>query len=191
MTIQDLKNKVSSAGGLQRSNRYYIEINGPVAPFDTITDASSTPTQYIAETVLFPNITMTLQADGLAGPGLGRQVPRGKFYKDGLLITFPVFQNWNLVKGLENWLEKMYYQVGGDGTWVTEYYNSNNLNTCQLKVISLDMKGNKTATYVFKEAYPIEIAPLQFSALETNNYLKIMVRFYFRDYNFNVTPPQS
>ena len=183
MTIQDLKDKVTASGGLQRSNRFYVEIVGPVAPFTTQNN-QSTPTQYIAETVLFPDISITTQADGLAGPGLGRTVPRGLAFKDGLLITFPVFQNWNLVKGFDNWLKKMYYRAGGpdDGTWVTEYYNEIGTPSHYVKVIALDMNGNPAATYTFNEAFPVEIAPLQFSAMDNNQYLKVMVRFAFRRY---------
>lgn len=188
MAIQDLKSKITAAGGLQRSNRFYVEIIGPVAPFNLPTDTGTTPTQYIAETVILPDVSMTTQADALTGPGLGRTVPRGIFYKEGILLTFPVFQNWSLVTGLENWLRRMYYPVGGNGTWVTQYYDALESSNYKLIVSALDLNGNVRAKYTFKEAYPIEIAPIQFSSMQPNEYLKITTRFIFRSYDYETIP---
>lgn len=184
MSITSLKNKITAAGGLQRSNRFYVKIDGPVAPFNVEPNDNETPTQYIAETVLLPVVTMTTQSDGLAGPGLGRTVPRGLFYKDGILMTFPVFGNWELVKGLDNWLRYMYGQPTSSNVWVTQYYKSSDIAPVfgQVQVTALDLTGTTKAIYTFNEAYPIEIAPIQFSSLESNKTLSIQVRFLFREY---------
>lgn len=188
MSIASLKDKISAAGGLQRNNRFYVKINGPVAPFINENTTDGTPTQYIAESILFPSVTMTTQADGLAGPGLGRTSPRGLYYKDGLLITFPVFGNWQLVEGIETWIKSLYYQNPSlPKVWITEYYDTpENLNqsilNSSLNVNVLDLNGDTKAVYNFTEVFPVEIVPLQFSTLATNEYLKLTVRFAFRNY---------
>jgi hypothetical protein len=51
----------------------------------------------------------------------------------------------------------------------------------------LDLNGKVTATYRFYEIFPVEIAPIQFSSLNTNEYLKITVRFAFRKYELTLT----
>ncbi len=190
MSISELKTKITAAGGLQRNNRFYVSINGPVTPF--LSGASptgdGTPTQYIAESVFFPNVSVTTQADGLAGPSLGRTSPRGIFYKDGLLITFPVFGNWELVNGIETWMKSLFYQLSSTpNVWVTEYYDTpevleRSIKNSSLAVNVLDLNGDTKAIYNFTEVFPVEISPLQFSTMAVNEYLKMTVRFAFRNY---------
>ena len=194
MSIASLKDKISAAGGLQRNNRFYVSFNGPVDPFIQRPGQSEddTPTQYIAETVLFPSVTMTTQADGLAGPGLGRTSPRGLYYKDGLLMTFPVFGNWQLVEGIETWIKSLYYQNSGSPqVWITEYYDtpqnfSQSIKNSSLAVNVLDLNGDVKAIYNFTEVFPVEIVPLQLSTMTTNEYLKLTVRFAFRNYTLEI-----
>ena len=166
MSISALKTKITNAGGLQRNNRYYVKINGP-SPFNVEGDVAQSTANYTAANVLFPDVSMTTQADGLAGPGLGRTLPRGIFYKEGVMITFPVFGNWKLVEGIEEWMKKLFYKNesgNGPNVWVTEFYDSAEISKYSLEVNALDLNGNVAATYTFKEVYPIEIAPLQFSS---------------------------
>lgn len=190
MSISELKTKITAAGGLQRNNRFYVSINGPVAPFLSGANPTGdgTPAQYIAESIIFPNVTITTQADGLAGPSLGRTSPRGLFYKEGLLITFPVFGNWELVNGIETWMKSLYYQLSSSpNVWVTEYYDTPetldlSIKNSSLAVNVLDLNGETKAIYKFTEVFPVEIAPLQFSTMAVNEYLKMTVRFAFRNY---------
>jgi len=196
MSIASLKDKISAAGGLQRNNRFYVSFNGPVAPFadenGSELSTDRTPKNYIAETVLFPSVTMTTQADGLAGPGLGRTSPRGLYYKDGLLMTFPVFGNWKLVEGIETWIKSLYYQNSGSPqVWITEYYDTpqnftQSIKNSSLAVNVLDLNGDVKAVYNFTEVFPVEIVPLQLSTMTTNEYLKLTVRFAFRNYTLEI-----
>lgn len=188
-SISALKEKITASGGLQRANRFLIKFAGDSIPgfFTASPGADGTPKTYIAETVLLPDIVMNTQADGLAGPGLGRSQPRGISYKDGVLVTFPVFGDYKLPQAFDSWMKNLYYQNPGSGAkaWVTEYY-SNSVKTNEMTLDVLDLNGIATATYRFYEIFPVEIAPIQLSSLNTNEYLKIMVRFAFRKYELTL-----
>jgi hypothetical protein len=189
ISISALKEKITASGGLQRANRFLIKFAGDGVPgfFTASPGADGTPKTYIAETVLLPYIVMNTQADGLAGPGLGRSQPRGISYKDGVLVTFPVFGDYRLPQAFDNWMKNLYYQNPSTGAkvWVTEYY-SNSVKTNEMTLDVLDLNGIATATYRFYEIFPVEIAPIQFSSLNTNEYLKITVRFAFRNYDLTL-----
>lgn len=185
ISIKGLKDKVAEAGGLQRTNRFLVTINNQKFISELGNNASN---QYMAETVLFPDIAVTTQADGLAGPGLGRTSPRGLSYTDGLMITFPIFGNLNFLNVMNKWIKSFYgirtggYALSGQ-TWVTEYYDSSVLGS-SITVDLLDLNGTQSGRYVFTETFPVELAPMQLSTMSNNEYLKLTVRFAFRNYTF-------
>jgi len=185
ISIKGLKDKVAEAGGLQRTNRFLVTINNQKFISELGNNASN---QYMAETVLFPDIAVTTQADGLAGPGLGRTSPRGLSYTDGLMITFPIFGNLNFLNVMNKWIKSFYairaggYALSGQ-TWVTDYYDSSVLGS-SITVDLLDLNGTQSGRYVFTETFPVELAPMQLSTMSNNEYLKLTVRFAFRNYTF-------
>lgn len=190
-SISALKEKITASGGLQRANRFLIKFNGDSLPslFNASPGGDGAPNTYIAETVLLPDIVMNTQADGLAGPGLGRSQPRGISYKDGVLVTFPVFGDYKLPQAFDTWMKNLYSEnetTQGAQTWITGYYDSV-VKSNQMTLDVLDLNGKAIATYRFYEIFPVEIAPIQFSSLNTNEYLKITVRFAFRKYELTLT----
>ncbi len=195
-SISSLKEKITSSGGLQRANRFLVTFtnNNLSSIPNFFTEGignDGAPNSYIAETVLLPDVVMNTQADALSGPGLGRSQPRGLSYKDGVLITFPIFGDYKLPQAFDNWMKELYRENfdAGARTWITYYYDDViKHNEMQLKV--LDLNGKITATYTFYEIFPVEIAPIQFSSLANNEYLKITVRFAFRKYNLNLSADQ-
>lgn len=196
-SISALKEKITFSGGLQRANRFLVtftENNLSSIPkfFTETTSNDGTPKSYVAETVLLPDVVMNTQADSLSGPGLGRSQPRGLSYKDGVLITFPVFGDYELPKAFDNWMKELYSENFGAGaqTWITYYYDDVIKNN-QMQVKVIDLNGKIIATYTFYEIFPVEIAPIQFSSLANNEYLKITVRFAFRKYELDLTEPSN
>jgi len=184
ISISALKNKITASGGLQRSNRFLVTINNGNY-FNLQNDSfDGSPLKYVAENVLFPNISMTTQADGLAGPGLGRTVVRGLAYRDGVTITFPVFGDLVFLEKMNSWMKSLYEQnTVVPKVWVTEYHTAYATNST-LTIDLLDLNGNKKGTYGFTEVFPVEIAPIQLNSTTTNEYLKVIVRFAFREYTF-------
>jgi hypothetical protein len=186
LSISNLKNKITSSGGLQRSNRFLVTIRNN-SYFDLPNDnVDSTPRKYIAENVLFPNISMTTQADGLAGPGLGRTVVRGLSYKEGVIITFPVFGDLIFLEKINSWMKSLYRQnTTTPLVWISEYHTRYATGS-ELVINLLDLNGNERGTYTFNEVYPVEISPIQLTSNTNNEYLKVIVRFAFRDYTFSL-----
>jgi hypothetical protein len=186
LSISNLKNKITSSGGLQRSNRFLVTIRNN-SYFDLPNDSvDSTPRKYIAENVLFPNISMTTQADGLAGPGLGRTVVRGLSYKEGVIITFPVFGDLIFLEKINSWMKSLYRQnTAQPFVWISEYHTKYATGS-ELVINLLDLNGNERGTYTFNEVYPVEISPIQLTSNTNNEYLKVIVRFAFRDYTFSL-----
>lgn len=192
ISISALKEKITASGGLQRANRFLIKFNGLSGDWGAILNAPASgdgaPNTYIAETVLLPDIVLNTQADALSGPGLGRSQPRGLSYKDGVLITFPVFGNYKLPQAFDKWMKNLYNEnTTGEGakTWITGFYDST-VKSNQMTLDVLDLNGKAIATYKFYEIFPVEISPIQFSSLNTNEYLKITVRFAFRKYELTL-----
>ena len=189
ISISALKDKITASGGLQRANRFLIKFNGDSVPvfFRNTSGSDGAPNTYIAETVLLPDIVMNTQADGLAGPGLGRSQPRGISYKDGVMVTFPVFGDYKLPQAFDNWMKNIYSENPGSGakTWITYFYDDV-VKKNEMTLDVLDLNGKAIATYRFYEIFPVEIAPIQFSSLNTNEYLKITVRFAFRKYELTL-----
>ena len=189
-SISAFKSKVVNAGGFQRNNRFYVRLIVPpnlISLLPETTDADGAPTAYIAETVILPSIIMTTQSDSLSGPGVGRTSPRGVTYKDGIMVTFPVFGNWKIVNAMNQWVRNLYYPLEGTNGWVTNYYNGGNdddIPGCELEVTALDINGVPSYRYNFTEVFPVELFPLQFSSLASNEILKFTVRFAFRSYSF-------
>lgn len=191
-SISSLKSKVVAAGGFQRNNRFTVSFtNVPNNPSLTVlTQTTSDQTSvFLAESVLLPNITVLTQADSLSGPGLGRTSPRSITYRDGVVITFPVLGDWELPKALNEWVRVMFPQATTQPFgWITPYYAGNgnttnlNIDQCSMQIKALDLNGNISATYTFKEVFPVEIFPLQFAAPASNEILKITARFAFRTY---------
>lgn len=186
ISISALKNKITASGGLQRSNRFLVTIKNDEYFGMQNDSVDGSPLKYVAENVLLPNISMTTQADGLAGPGLGRTVVRGLSYRDGVMITFPVFGDLEFLDKINSWMKSLYYQnTQTPFVWVSEYHTTYATNST-LTIDLLDLNGNKSGTYNFTEVFPVEISPLQLNSTTTNEYLKLIVRFAFREYTFTL-----
>lgn len=188
-SIQNIKNKVAAAGGLQRENRFLVTIESAywtrvATPNPNIDDTvNGGKKSYIADSVILPNITMTTQADGLAGPGLGRTMPKGLSYRNGVMVTFPIFGDLIFLNGINAWMKSMYYENNTvPKVWVTNYYENQRENKLYIEL--LDLNGNISGIYTFKEVFPVEIAPIELSAQKMNSYASVMVRFAFREYSF-------
>jgi hypothetical protein len=98
-----------------------------------------------------------------------------------------------LLHAMNTWCRLLYGPMSGDNDnpWTVSYYGFGGLNipATSLDVTALDLNGKATYAYTFYEVFPVEVFPLQFSSLNTNGILKLMVRFAFRTYNFTI--PQS
>lgn len=190
MSISALKNKITNAGGFQRENRFLVTINSDSFVIGNDNDnVNGGKKSYLARDVLFPNVSLITQADGLAGPGAGRTVPRALSYRGGIMITFPVFGDLAFVQGINDWMKKYLY-IRGTNFWYTEFYdNSVKGANSTMTVDLLTVNGDIAGTYSFEEVFPVEISPIELSAIKTNTFMTLTVRFAFREYTFERTVP--
>jgi hypothetical protein len=98
------------------------------------------------------------------------------------------FGNLKFLNVMNRWIKSFYairngaYALSGQ-TWVTDYYD-NTVKGSKITVDLLDLNGIAQGRYEFTEVFPVELAPMQLSTMSNNEYLKLTVRFAFRDYTF-------
>jgi hypothetical protein len=178
-SITDIKNLIDSAGGIQRSNRFNVILNTPDG-INTIP----------ALKVAFGGRQLDTIADKLPGPGFGRNIPFTQNYSNygsnssNLLITFPIEQNWNTYKLLENWMKVIVNDgsIPGSGygvsfarpydDWIREGF---------VRVECLDMNGTIKSTFIFREAFPIKLQPIELRA-DIGDFASFEVFYSFRNY---------
>jgi hypothetical protein len=179
-SIDHIKTLIDQAGGLQRSNRYNVVFYSPAS------DANNT---IPAQKILFGGREIVAVSDKLPGPDIGRMIPAGIGYgKDdaSLLITFPVEQNWNTYKIIENWMNTLVNDGSNPDffygpTFARPYDEWARFGTVWIEC--LDMNGDIKSTFIFREAYPIKIQPITMQADISNQFLTFDVLFNFRTYS--------
>jgi len=178
-SINDLKNLVDAAGGIQRLNRFNVILNTP--------DGTNT---IPAVKVMFGGRQLDTIADKLPGPGYGRNIPFTQNYSSygsnssNLVIRFPIEQNWNTYKRLENYMRVIVEDGSIPGSnygvsfarpyddWVRDGF---------VKVECLNMNGSIKAAFIFREAFPIKLQPIELSA-DSGEFATFDVFYNFRNY---------
>lgn len=182
-SISYIKNKVETYG-LQRTNRFEVSItrNG-----DTVAD--SIPI-FGAQ---FPNKSVGVIGDYTTGPNIGRNVPVNfDFDKtSSLLLTMAIDAKWSNYNAINNWVESIFNdgsKLNGSGTGFSNnrytYVNNYTDILGQVILATLNLQDKISSTFIFSEAYPIGIFPLQFGEAEKNAVMFATVEFNFRTYTF-------
>lgn len=176
-SISYIKQIINQAGGVQRINRFNVTV-------DTPNGINTIP----AYKVTFGGRQIDTITDFMSGPGNGRNIPINQNYGPGkeanLLITFPIEQDWNTYKKMENWMNTLV----NDGS-LPQYYGPsfarpyNSYARPGLVVVEcLNMNGATKATFTFSEAYPVKIYPIEMNAEITDKFLTFDIGFLFRNY---------
>ncbi len=178
-SINDLKNLIDSAGGVQRLNRFNVVLNTP--------DGTNT---IPAIRVQFGGRQLDTLADKLPGPGYGRNVPFTQNYSSygsnssNLVIRFPIEQNWKTYKLLERWMNT----IVQDGSIPGPNYGvsfarpyDDWIRAGFVRVECLNMNGVVKTSFIFREAFPIKMQPIELSA-EDGNFATFDVFYNFRNY---------
>jgi len=182
-SINYIKNKVETYG-LQRSNRFEVSItrNGQEV-------ANSIP----MFSVQFPNKSVGVIGDFTTGPNIGRNVPINFDYDktSSLLMTMAIDAKWTNYKAINDWVEDIVNdgsKLNGSGTGFAgnryTYVNDYTSILGQVIVATLNLQDKISSTFIFSEAYPIGIFPLQFGETEKNAVMFATVEFNFRTYTF-------
>jgi hypothetical protein len=181
-SITYIKDFFDRHNGLQRSNRFTVSfINLP----QSLQPPDNTEINPISVTIGARAIDGV--ADGLAGYGAGRTVPRSQKFPQGLMMSFPITTDHFITSFFDRWFNSLYsggrqrgnlsqaFQVG--------FYDELVANT-QMKVSLLDLNGDPTYTFTFFEIYPVETLPIELSMLKQNEYSVYSVLMLFRDFTF-------
>lgn len=174
-----IKQVINNHGGLQRTNRFMVEIFPPAAV--------KLPKQDIpCQDVIFPERALNVVADTLSGPTLGRAVPKGLSYANGLGLVFPTFNDWAVEDFFQSWHDYIFGQ-DRNGNWITQYYDIA-VKPTFIKVRTYDVSGNETCVHTFKEITPISIVPnSQFSMRASDRPLNS--NFYIMNfYDWSIKP---
>jgi hypothetical protein len=162
-SIDILKNFLNTRGGIQRSNRYKVQINRPA--LQGIAGASNI-TVYPSEISFGARATNYIY-DGLQGYNYGRAVPNSTKYVGGIVMTFLVTGDLYILNYFNDWFDAMYQK--NNNTFFVPWY-TDTVQPANLQLTYLDLNGNPANTpnnqsiWTFNEVYPVESIPLQLTA---------------------------
>lgn len=181
-SIIGIKDFFNRHKGLQRTNRFslsFINLPPGLLPLanQDVNPLSVTIGARAIDTV----------ADGLAGYGIGRVIPRSQKFPQGVLLTFAVTNDNFIPLFFDSWFNTIYSggRQRGDlsGAFELGFYDTLVANT-SMKISLLDPNGNPNTTYTFFEIFPLECLPLELSMFKANEYLTYTVLMNFRDFTY-------
>jgi len=161
--IDTIKNFLNTRGGIQRSNRYKIQISRP--SLEGIANASNVVV-YPSEVTFGARATNYIY-DGLQGYNYGRAVPNSTKYVGGIVMTFLVTGDLFILNYFNDWFDAM-YQKNNNNFFVPWYTDT--VQPANVILTYLDLNGNASNTpnnqsvWTFEEVYPVECMPIQLTA---------------------------
>jgi hypothetical protein len=178
MTPDELIAKISEHNGIQRRNRFSVDFSSECG---NITSVESIPAIYAS----FGQRGVELTPDRTTGPGIGRNIPTNPTYESdkGLLIRFPVEQDWATYKIIQSWfngLGSLNAGVSGKLTAIKFYDDCAKQGTVTLKALTYN--GTVACEFTFKEAFPAVILPMDFDSEPNSGNATYDVIFNFRYY---------
>jgi hypothetical protein len=175
-SIQTIKTYVEDRKGLQRSNRFDVQIYNIPANIGRV--------NFMAQQVDLGPRTIETVADNLQGYGLGRTVPRSQtlIKQFGVQLTFPVTNDNQILKVFNSWFNYFYANTNAGGFgYFSQYYDKAVYNT-QMVVRTLDPNGGVNNTMTFYEVFPVESQPMTMSMLKPDMYMSYTVVLAYRYY---------
>ena len=161
--IDTIKNFLNTRGGIQRSNRYKIQISRP--SLEGIANASNVVV-YPSEVTFGARATNYIY-DGLQGYNYGRAVPNSTKYVGGIVMTFLVTGDLFILNYFNDWFDAMYQK--NNNTFFVPWY-TDTVQPANVIITYLDLNGNASNTpnnqsvWTFEEVYPVECMPIQLTA---------------------------
>lgn len=157
--IETIKTYLDTHQGIQRANRYSVVIKN-------IADSGSSLTCY-PEAISFGARATNYIYDNLQGYGYGRAVPNSSKFVGGIVMTFMVTGDLNILTYFNNWFDSMYAKNEQNNNAFTVPFYDDSVLGSELYLTYLDLNGNPApgvSLWTFKEIYPVECMPLEMSA---------------------------
>ena len=182
MTPNQIIQTITDHNGIQRKNKFSVSFSTKCMG-ENISTVELNPIPAIYMNIGQRGIELT--PDRMTGPGIGRNVPTNPTFESdkGLLLRFPVEQDWSTYKAIHRWLTNLTTTSGGVSQKVTaaNYYDScakNGIVTVKAETYN----GTTACTFTFREAFPALIVPLDFDSEVNSGNLTYDVIFNFRTY---------
>jgi hypothetical protein len=188
MTPQQLISLIADHNGIQRKNKFSVTFNCTNCNGVVLNSQDSIPAIYM-------NIGqrgVELTPDRMTGPGIGRNIPTNPTFESdkGLLLRFPIEQDWKTYKLINDWLGNLAITTAGQGSGQPEsgtvtaarYYDDCAKNGT-VTVKAERYNGNVACTFTFTEAFPALILPIDFDAEANTGNSTFDVIFNFRTYS--------
>lgn len=184
-SITTIKDYFTRHGGLQLSNRFFVDFyNVP-----SYGGGNTTVQTVHAQEVAFPPRVLETVADQLQGYGFGRFVPRyQKLLAEGIIMSFPVTNDSFVMDFFNRWFNYFYASQLATYTnrnYILPYYDDA-VKDCSMVLRILDPNGNVNTNIVFTEVFPVETQPFNLSMKSTDSYLLYPVVFGFRDFYYQI-----
>ena len=184
MTPDQIIQRIANHNGIQRKNKFSVT-------FETTClgdEISSEGDDLESIPAIYMNIGqrgVELTPDRMTGPGIGRNIPTNPTFESdkGLLLRFPIEQDWRTYKTVNDWIGKLAPINEFDSELVTA---ANYYDDCAKKgivtVVAETYNGSAACTFTFNEAFPALILPLDFDAEVNSGNSTFDVIFNFRTY---------
>ena len=205
MSINDIITKIADLNGLQKKSKYNIQFmlngecefgdSGLSISLDDFQGKGGASTFLGPISVVMSGRTVELIADQTTGPGLGRLIPINPSFESrtGLLMKFPIDNNWKLYTLLNKWIRILAndgFDAGEDPEGFTNNLTSANYyDNCARRgaiiIQPLSYNGSPNKTITFYEAFPVQIQALEFNSAPTQEILTFDVTFSYRQYRIN------
>jgi hypothetical protein len=184
MTPNQIIQRIANHNGIQRKNKFSVTFQTTCLGDEISSegdDLESIPAIYM-------NIGqrgVELTPDRMTGPGIGRNIPTNPTFESdkGLLLRFPIEQDWRTYKTVNDWIGKLAPINEFDSELVTaaNYYDDCAKNGI-VTVVAETYNGSAACTFTFNEAFPALILPLDFDAEVNSGNSTFDVIFNFRTY---------
>lgn len=187
MTPSQIIQRIASHNGIQRKNKFSVTFQTTCLGLNISSegDLQSIPAIYM-------NIGqrgVELTPDRMTGPGIGRNIPTNPTFESdkGLLLRFPIEQDWRTYKTINDWIGKLAVTNAGSFniTTAANYYDACAKNGTVI-VKAETYNGIPACTFTFNEAFPALILPLDFDAEVNSGNSTFDVIFNFRTYTITL-----
>jgi len=167
--------------GVQRSNRFRIDINPPTG----LTEVS-----LFASNVQIPSQVINYYPDTMSPSGSNIDIPLKREYDDRFIIDFIVDKNWTCRQFFDQWLNLLFKNKSQTSTAEKNSYLVNYRDSVigTVDIYALDVNDNINRKITLYDAWPSTILPTQMMNDAPNDYLTMTIDMnyrYYRTYDTN------
>ena len=157
---------------LQIANRYKINIYpGMDLNLPIVKDL-------YAESVILPGRNLEFNIDEIWGPI--RKIPSARTYEYEAVMTIPLQGKWGIYKYFNDWMNKLVFKK--DDRFFARPAYEGTISDSVVKLIPKKVDDETATIITLREAYPINIMPIEMGQNLQNIYSSVMVLFAFREY---------